>query len=120
MTEPWFLVGQMLDPGELPAPCAASIPLPQRRALELCLGGERLDYRRRNGWQHPQGSIRIHDVTIATLERKGMLVIVRRSQFKKHARLTKRGTWVARTLVTQKIEAVRRICAEQRDAERTP
>lgn len=116
-SEPLFLIGQMLESGEQPAPNARSLPRQQRAALELCLGGERLDYRRRNGWQHPQGSIRIHDATIATLASKGMLVIVRRSQFKKHAKLTTRGTWYARTLVTQKIEATRRICADLRREE---
>lgn len=116
-SEPLFLVGQMLAAGEAPASGTGSIPLRQRRALELCLAGERLDYRRRNGWQHPQGSVRIHNATITALATKGMIVVINRGTFKKHARLTARGIWIARTLVTEKIETVRRICAE-RNAER--
>lgn len=102
-----FLAGQTLADDELPAANALMLPRPQQRALELCLGGDRLDYRRRLGWRHPAGSDRVADSTIAQLERRGLIVVIRRTRFAKHARLTARGAWYARTLVGHAIASLR-------------
>jgi hypothetical protein len=112
----WFLIGQVLAEGEQPATSAPALPLPQQRALTLCLKAERLDYCRRLGWQHPKGSQRVMSRTVDALVRDGLMVIVRRSQFKRHARLTSRGDWYARTLVTDLMARVRSIIAETGEA----
>jgi hypothetical protein len=95
--------GQTLGATEPAAAGALRLSEPQRLALWLALDGDRLDYRRRQGWQHPAGSTRIQDATVQALVRADLMIVVRRSRFRKHARLTAHGAWYARTIATDAI-----------------
>lgn len=91
--------GLTLAAGETPAHGAARLKAPARLALQLCLAADRLDYRRRCGWQQPGGShARVYDITIHSLTANGLMTIINHGRFRKHARLTARGVWYARTL----------------------
>lgn len=100
-----LLVGQTLQPGEIPATNARNLSGAQRAALTLCLAADRLDYRGRCGWHQPgHAALRIKQATIDALHRAGLLVIVGRSRFARHARLTIAGDWYARTLISEAME----------------
>lgn len=91
--------GLRLADGETPAHGSALLRAPAQLALQLCLVADRLDYRRRCGWQQPDGThARIADITIHSLTANGLMTIVSHGRFRKHARLTARGVWYARTL----------------------
>ena len=101
---PLFLLGQTLHPGEPPATGALRLARPYRRALTLCLDGERLDDARRLGWRHPRSAhARIGHGVIRTLAARGLMTVVARGRFARHVRLTPTGDWYARTLVSHAI-----------------
>lgn len=102
MSNDALLAGQTLRAGEIAAVNAKNLPSQQRSALTLCLAADRLDFRGRCGWHQPGNAAnRIKQITIDALARRGLLVIVGRSRFTRHARLTITGDWYARTLVTE-------------------
>ncbi|MCB2107000.1 MAG: hypothetical protein KDE14_04830 [Rhodobacteraceae bacterium] len=101
---PWFLAGQTLATGEVAATGARQLSRSRQAALLLCLAAERLDFRRRCGWQQPGiQHERICERTIRALVAADLVVIVTNGRFTKHARLTRRGDWYARTLASDAI-----------------
>ncbi len=101
MSSDALLAGQTLRADEIAAGNARNLPGAQRAALTLCLAADRLDFRGRCGWHQPGDTAnRIKQITIDALNRKGLIVIVGRSRFTRHARLTLAGDWYARTLVS--------------------
>lgn len=96
---PHFHLGQLLRPDEPPAVIWDLKP-DMRRALTLALDSDRLDWFGRKGWRPASSEVspQIGDVTIHALAARGLVVVVARSKFKKHARITERGQWHARTI----------------------
>ena len=93
----------MLAPHE-PRAALRGIKPPQRRALIMCLDFARLDFiPRENSWRHPGGNERVEKITINALVARDLMVIVKGQGFTRtaHARLTARGTWYARTIITK-------------------
>jgi hypothetical protein len=94
----------LLAPDERRAPTAI-LSRAKRAALTACLNGGIL-YKRRGVWTAPSASPRdkpISGVTVADLGRDGLLLlsVLHGSA---SARLTARGSWFARTVVTEVAE----------------
>jgi hypothetical protein len=90
-----------LAPDERPAP-VGTLSLARRAALLACLHGGSL-HRRRGVWNAPcpdASDKPISGVTVADLGRDGMLTLGR-VDGQATARLTERGSWFARTAVTE-------------------
>lgn len=106
-----FLIGQTLAAGEVTAPIGM-LTQPQRVALTLCLAGDRLDFNGRIGWRHVSGGgRRIQGATIDALQSLGHLSVTRRCQRRATARLTLTGDWYARSIVSHRLDAAKRITA---------
>lgn len=106
------LVGMLLAAGEMPARITAEITPAQRTALLLCLDADRIDFVGPRGWRHPTIATMIAPATIRALAAAKLMIVITRSKFRTHARLTARGHWYARTIATERA-ACGRIIAPQ-------
>ena len=87
----------VLAPGERQAPIAELSPS-KKRALVSCFNAGGLN-KKDGAWHGPQGGKPISGITTADLARDGMLT--RTVQHRNgSARLTERGNWFARTLLS--------------------
>ncbi len=111
-----LIAGLTLAAGETPARGAAQLTAPAKTALQLCLAADRLDYRRRCGWQPPGAEhARVYDITIHSLTAAGLMTVISRGRFRKHARLTARGIWYARTLYSAALSTTPATTSEAND-----
>lgn len=111
MTDVHPLVGMLLAPGEMRARITSDITPAQRSALLLCLDADRLDFVGPRGWRNPTLTIPIAPATIRALVVAKLMIVITRSKFKTHARLTARGHWYARTIATERAERTRIIAS---------
>lgn len=112
-----FLAGMTLVAGEIPAPITASLTPACRAALTACLESDRLDHiGGARGYRKPGGDRRIAPATVRYLVERGLLVVVQNSKLKRratHARLTARGEWYARTIMSQTLQRAREVFADR-------
>ena len=87
----------VLAPRERKAPIAALSPS-KRHALVSCFNAGGL-YKKDGAWHGPQGGKPISGMTTADLAREGMLTLNVQHR-NGSARLTERGNWFARTLLS--------------------
>lgn len=115
-----FLAGMTLAVGETPAPITASLTPACRAALIECLESDRLDHiGGSRGYRKPGGARRIAPATVRYLVGRGLLVVVQNPKLKRiasHARLTARGEWYARTIMTQTLERARAVFSDRHQA----
>ena len=92
----------LLAPDERRAPIAA-LSLAKRNALIACLNTEGL-HKKDGAWHGPLNGKPVSGVTVADLSREGMLTLTVDHRAGS-ARLTKLGSWFARTLVCETVTA---------------
>ena len=103
--EPNSAAPLLLAPGESRAPTEVLSPT-KRAALIACLNGGGSLHKRCGAWAASSGSAcdkPISGITVADLGRDGMLTLCRLAG-SASARLTARGSWFARTAVTEMVE----------------
>ena len=92
----------LLAPDERRAPIVA-LSLAKRNALIACLNAEGL-HKKDGAWHGPLNGKPVSGITVADLSRDGMLTLTV-DHHAGSARLTKRGSWFARTLVCETVTA---------------
>ena len=92
----------LLAPDERRAPIVA-LSLAKRSALIACLNAEGL-HKKDGAWHGPLNGKPVSGVTVADLSRDGMLTLAV-DHHAGSARLTKLGSWFARTLVCETLTA---------------
>ena len=92
----------LLAPDERRAPVVA-LSLAKRNALIACLSAEGL-HKKDGAWHGPSNGKPVSGVTVADLSRDGMLTLTV-DHHAGSARLTKLGSWFARTLVCETVTA---------------
>jgi hypothetical protein len=92
----------LLAPDERRAPIVA-LSLAKRNALIACLKAEGL-HRKDGAWHGPLNGKPVSGVTVADLSRDGMLTLAV-DHHVGSARLTRLGSWFARTLVSETVSA---------------
>ena len=101
----WAMPLLLLSPDEPRAPTDLLSPT-KRAALIACLNGGGSLHKRCGAWAASSGSAcdkPISGITVADLGREGMLTLCRLARTAS-ARLTTRGSWFARTAVTEMAE----------------
>lgn len=96
-----ILIGEPLRANEPPASLAGISPAMRRALTAFHMG--RLDCRGSLGWHPPGRSLLtpIRSITIRKLSAEGLAAIVSRTPLQRHARITARGEWFARTLTSK-------------------